>query len=100
MESRVEQDGPEGELGIRCPVPENDHLAEQAGRLEGMAGDRVQYQEPHGDRDPADQANVRALADDRVTAIRHANLEPRAGRPPDRHSGPAPRGPVTAGSAS
>jgi hypothetical protein len=58
-----------------------------------VTGDGVQDQEPERDRDPTDQTNISALADDRMTAIRHANLKPGqvdrwTGIPVQRPAGP------------
>ena len=36
-----------------------------------MAGERYRAQEPDGHRQPADESDVGALADDRVTVFRH-----------------------------
>ena len=80
VERGIDQDGAEGELpGSGVRVAEDDHLAEQAGRLEWVAGDGIEHQEPDSHGQPADEADVSAFADDRVAIVRHENLRPKQG---------------------
>ena len=60
-------------------VAEDDHLSEQAGRLERMPGEGVEHQEPDGHDQPADETDVGAFADERVAILRHEDLRPKQG---------------------
>ena len=66
-------------LRIGCAVAEDDHLPEQAGRLERMPGEGIEHQEPGGHDEPADETDVSAFADDRVAILRHESLRPKQG---------------------
>ena len=75
MDGRVDEDGAEHQvLRVRGVVAEEDDLSEKAGREKGVSGDRIEQEEPERARETADDTDIGALADDRVTAVRHESL--------------------------